>query len=52
VPNGNFNYSYKNLNMGSRTQFQVPTGTTTFSKIVTTQSDQIVFFRAVPASAP
>ncbi len=50
VPTGNFNHSYYTLHMGSQTQFTA--NGPTFTKTVTKSSDQIVVFRAVPATAP
>jgi hypothetical protein len=50
VPSGNFNYSYYTLQMGSQTQFTA--NGSTFTKMVTKSSNQIVFFRVVPAKAP
>ena len=50
APSGNFNYSYYTLHMGSQTQFTA--SGPTFTKTVTKSSDQIVIYRAVPATAP
>ena len=50
VPSGNFNSNYYTNHMGSQTQFTA--NSPTFTKTVTKSSDQIVIFRAVPATAP
>ena len=51
VPTDRFNYNYKHSSAKpKRTQFTATK--TTYSQTVTTTSDKIVVFRAVPASAP